>query len=562
MEDEMDGSCPNAGNDPPMKRLRLRGDWSDTGPNARPEGEEPGTSEDSFVQRMSGYLTRWIEESIRNARRQRRRNPIASRRHPGGDTENHEGVPEQGDDGDNSETLESTLPLTEESRDEERTDTNSDSDVAENSDDVSDNSDVTEDTNGVTENNDEVHESKGDVTANKDNATENRDDVTDNDNNVIQTGEKAPNIAKTPENANEAAGCKEATDFEHVKNVSSSRDNDDVTKNNSHLQDRIQNKNLYRYRRRKRNENNALDTRKSEDNCIRKGAENAESCDQLTSFDDGIDDDITSDGNHGNERHDDELNKDTCGGTKLQTEVSSLELSSQEVCEGARNLENETPPAIGSQGLSPTLGLGSGIQSNEIDLPTCNNKTGMFSTETQDSETGTTECDTMESAACSSVNSSTQESQNRILEKSESEKGLKCEGLLPDGDNNNVVNERAQLTATRNEPSEVETAESSSKSDVSTRVTIPLGASTRGPETITMETGPSETAAGNHEDNVGDSSRSAADDSRRDAAASTIQNFFRFRVKKDFQSIPCNFPVHSDVKQVFKGHRNARTMVS
>lgn len=26
---------------PPMKRLRLRGDWSDTGPNARPESEPP-----------------------------------------------------------------------------------------------------------------------------------------------------------------------------------------------------------------------------------------------------------------------------------------------------------------------------------------------------------------------------------------------------------------------------------------------------------------------------------------------------------------------------------------
>ena len=25
---------------PPLKRLRLRGDWSDTGPNARPEAEE------------------------------------------------------------------------------------------------------------------------------------------------------------------------------------------------------------------------------------------------------------------------------------------------------------------------------------------------------------------------------------------------------------------------------------------------------------------------------------------------------------------------------------------
>ena len=26
----------------PIKRLRLRGDWSDTGPDARPEGEEAG----------------------------------------------------------------------------------------------------------------------------------------------------------------------------------------------------------------------------------------------------------------------------------------------------------------------------------------------------------------------------------------------------------------------------------------------------------------------------------------------------------------------------------------
>ena len=29
-----------ASNLPPVKRLRLRGDWSDTGPNARPENEQ------------------------------------------------------------------------------------------------------------------------------------------------------------------------------------------------------------------------------------------------------------------------------------------------------------------------------------------------------------------------------------------------------------------------------------------------------------------------------------------------------------------------------------------
>ena len=38
--DEQELDDPLAGH-PPIKRLRLRGDWSDTGPNARPEGERP-----------------------------------------------------------------------------------------------------------------------------------------------------------------------------------------------------------------------------------------------------------------------------------------------------------------------------------------------------------------------------------------------------------------------------------------------------------------------------------------------------------------------------------------
>ena len=37
-EDEA-GNGAEAGVQPPTKRLRLRGDWSDTGPNARPERE-------------------------------------------------------------------------------------------------------------------------------------------------------------------------------------------------------------------------------------------------------------------------------------------------------------------------------------------------------------------------------------------------------------------------------------------------------------------------------------------------------------------------------------------
>lgn len=32
-------SCDTGNRQPPIKRLRLRGDWSDTGPNARPERE-------------------------------------------------------------------------------------------------------------------------------------------------------------------------------------------------------------------------------------------------------------------------------------------------------------------------------------------------------------------------------------------------------------------------------------------------------------------------------------------------------------------------------------------
>ena len=44
---------------PPMKRLRLRGDWSDTGPNARPEAQPPEsgseTPEEAPVARGNFY---------------------------------------------------------------------------------------------------------------------------------------------------------------------------------------------------------------------------------------------------------------------------------------------------------------------------------------------------------------------------------------------------------------------------------------------------------------------------------------------------------------------------
>uniref|UniRef100_A0A8C1E5J6 Ddb1 and cul4 associated factor 6 n=1 Tax=Cyprinus carpio carpio TaxID=630221 RepID=A0A8C1E5J6_CYPCA len=52
---------------PPVKRLRLRGDWSDTGPRARPESEREHDGEQSpnvsLMQRMSDMLSRWFEEA-------------------------------------------------------------------------------------------------------------------------------------------------------------------------------------------------------------------------------------------------------------------------------------------------------------------------------------------------------------------------------------------------------------------------------------------------------------------------------------------------------------------
>ncbi|XP_060063291.1 DDB1- and CUL4-associated factor 6-like [Ylistrum balloti] len=63
----------SAAGHPPIKRLRLRGDWSDTGPNARPESERQaqGTAEQrrsphtSIMQRMSDMLTRWLDGNLR-----------------------------------------------------------------------------------------------------------------------------------------------------------------------------------------------------------------------------------------------------------------------------------------------------------------------------------------------------------------------------------------------------------------------------------------------------------------------------------------------------------------
>ncbi|XP_043928294.1 DDB1- and CUL4-associated factor 6 isoform X2 [Protopterus annectens] len=68
---------------PPVKRLRLRGDWSDTGPRARPESERERDGEQSpnvsLMQRMSDMLSRWFEEASEAAQGSRGRGRSRSR---------------------------------------------------------------------------------------------------------------------------------------------------------------------------------------------------------------------------------------------------------------------------------------------------------------------------------------------------------------------------------------------------------------------------------------------------------------------------------------------------
>ncbi|XP_013889735.1 DDB1- and CUL4-associated factor 6 [Austrofundulus limnaeus] len=92
---------------PPVKRLRLRGDWSDTGPRARPESERERDGEQSpnvsLMQRMSDMLSRWFEEaseaqSSRGTRPQVRPRGTAVRPEgaaPTGDSSQESGAPER-----------------------------------------------------------------------------------------------------------------------------------------------------------------------------------------------------------------------------------------------------------------------------------------------------------------------------------------------------------------------------------------------------------------------------------------------------------------------------------
>ncbi|XP_040912469.1 DDB1- and CUL4-associated factor 6 isoform X2 [Toxotes jaculatrix] len=97
---------------PPVKRLRLRGDWSDTGPRARPESERERDGEQSpnvsLMQRMSDMLSRWFEEaseaqSSRGTRPQARPRGTAARPEgasnppaaPAGDSSQESSAPER-----------------------------------------------------------------------------------------------------------------------------------------------------------------------------------------------------------------------------------------------------------------------------------------------------------------------------------------------------------------------------------------------------------------------------------------------------------------------------------
>lgn len=78
---------------PPVKRLRLRGDWSDTGPRARPESERERDGEQSpnvsLMQRMSDMLSRWFEEASEVAQSNRsigRARPRGGTNQPDGPT--------------------------------------------------------------------------------------------------------------------------------------------------------------------------------------------------------------------------------------------------------------------------------------------------------------------------------------------------------------------------------------------------------------------------------------------------------------------------------------------
>ena len=77
---------------PPMKRLRLRGDWSDTGPEARP-GDQSSAEGNTLMNRMSRMFTQWIDMSLSPSENSGSSQNPGNRRREGeeGGREGHEG---------------------------------------------------------------------------------------------------------------------------------------------------------------------------------------------------------------------------------------------------------------------------------------------------------------------------------------------------------------------------------------------------------------------------------------------------------------------------------------
>ncbi|GFN77902.1 Ddb1- and cul4-associated factor 6-like [Plakobranchus ocellatus] len=73
-----DGSDSDSSPFKPIKRLRLRGDWSDTGPDAHPENEEPALT-NNIMQRMSDLLTRMINNRTERGQADTRNERVEAR---------------------------------------------------------------------------------------------------------------------------------------------------------------------------------------------------------------------------------------------------------------------------------------------------------------------------------------------------------------------------------------------------------------------------------------------------------------------------------------------------
>ena len=519
-EEDTDGPCPNSSSQLPMKRLRLRGDWSDTGPNARPVDEEPRVSEDSFVQRMSGFLTRWIEDSVR-ARRERRRHQAVSRERPESNTEDDEDTLEPSDDGNISETDSDEFDLG-----EQRT--------------LALDGHTTEHTNDVIETRDDVMTNANDVSEGRNRINSTASDFSNN------TG---TDILKT----DCVCKCKESSDLVPVKDEPSSRGSTSRSRDydsNSHDDERNHNTprtNVHQHDR-------ALCT------CQRNGKSSPngnESCDQMTSDDKGIHDDVTSDGFCGDKTSD----TDPCEKRILENE--ELERDNMKTGKPSQVLDpqaNEiTEPCI-------TRNEPSGIDSNEKRFSPEDNARVTIppGTSTRDMDTQTMEADSNGSTlppvdntgVTIPLRTNTRDMSTQTMEVDSIENSSSAD--------KNTKQTVAVGTNTRDKHCQTAVGESSKHSlpseDENTRVTIPLGTNAQDKNTRTMQV--ERSALENRDDSTGESSRTDVEESNRNAAASTIQNFFRYRVKKDFHSVPCNVPLYSDVQQVYRGHRNSRTMVS